>query len=127
MTACRIDELLVDVLTRRKVLGAWAVISAMVHLLPSPAVVRGVVILPFLLVCPGAAIVGHLRLRDVATDIALSVGVSLSLEVVVALAFLYGGHWSSDLVFAVIVAICLIAIAVDRFRDPQGTDVQVHG
>lgn len=65
----------------------------------------------FLLICPGMAFVRLLRLQDVWAEIALAVGLSLALEVFVALMLVYGGWWSPPAGLAILVVATVIGVA----------------
>jgi hypothetical protein len=59
--------------------------------------IRVAVVLPFLLVCPGMAVVLRLRLAEWWTELLLAVGVSIALDIVLSSAMLYAGLWSPSL------------------------------
>ncbi len=56
----------------------------------------------FLLLCPGMAVMGFLRLHDLVQTLTLACALSLALDAIVASALLYGGIWSPQLVLALL-------------------------
>jgi hypothetical protein len=65
----------------------------------------GLIILVFLVICPGLAIVGFLQLRDLVAELTLAVAVSLGLNVVIAQLLVYSGAWSGRVGAAVLILI----------------------
>jgi uncharacterized membrane protein len=83
---------------------AVALAVAGVH---SPA--RVLVILWFVLLCPGMTIVRRLRITDPAAELTLALGLSVALATVVASIGLYSGLWSPGATLAVLVVITVVA------------------
>ena len=81
---------------------------------------RPLVVLWFLAVCPGMAVVRLLRLRDGVSELVLAVAVSLSLETLVAAIALYGGRWSPELVLDVVAGIALAGAAAETLLVREG-------
>ena len=95
--------------------AAGAVVGAATALgVPGP--LRGPLVIVFVLLCPGAAIVRLLRLRDPVAELSLAVAVSLALAVLVPAATLYSGAWSPSLALAVLIALTTVLAAVDLRR-----------
>jgi hypothetical protein len=80
----------------------------------SPA--RLPVVLWFLLVCPGMALVRLLRVGDAIAEIAIGVALSAALVTLVAGTMLYAGAWSPNGTLAILVGLTVIAAAVDMRR-----------
>jgi hypothetical protein len=76
-------------------------------------VVRAPVVLTFLLVCPGLAIVRFLGIDDLATECALAVALSLALDGAVSLIQAYTELWSPTGGLLVIAGITMVAVAVE--------------
>jgi hypothetical protein len=72
---------------------------------------RVLVVLWFVLACPGGSIVRFLRLGDPVAELTLAVGVSLALATIVAVTDLYLGLWSPDATLLVLIAVTLVASA----------------
>jgi hypothetical protein len=85
--------------------------------LPNPP--RAAVVLAFVVVCPGMALVRLLRLGDALTELFLAVVVSLALAALVASIYLYLGMWRPRLSLLVIVAVALAAVLADLLRTDQ--------
>lgn len=73
------------------------------------APVRVAVVLPFLLVCPGMAVVRRLRLAEWWTELLLAVGVSIALDILLSSAMLYAGLWSPRLLLLGLAGVGLVA------------------
>ena len=82
-------------------LAAWAVYAPL-----SGVVLRPLIMLWFLTVCPGMALVRFLRLRELIAIWTLAVATSLALDTLVASIQLYAGHWSPTLTFSILLGIC---------------------
>ncbi|HEU5226846.1 MAG TPA: hypothetical protein VFU49_03460 [Ktedonobacteraceae bacterium] len=65
------------------------------------------IVMGFLLFCPGMALVRFLRLNDLAIELSLAVALSLSVDSIVAGAFLYAKYWSLLDMMAVLVLLTL--------------------
>jgi hypothetical protein len=73
----------------------------------------------FLLVCPGLALAPLIRLGDLWDELALAVGVSVALDIVVATGLMYAGAWSPPLIVAVLGAVSLAGAALQlRAQEP---------
>ena len=98
------------------VIGISAVVAAIVVYADVDGPLRPAVVLWFLLVCPGMALVRLLRLRDPLTELAIAVALSMALETVLAGALLYLGSANFQVSFAVLLAVTLAAVAADVTR-----------
>jgi hypothetical protein len=65
------------------------------------------ILLCFLAICPGMALVRFLDLQEPITEWTLAVAVSLTLDALVASVQLYSGHWSPDLTLYILIWICI--------------------
>jgi len=87
------------------VLATWVVTAVW------PAfVLRPLVILWFLAVCPGMAWIRFLRLREPIAEWTLAVATSLVLDALVASVQVYTHHWSPSLTLNILVEICIIGV-----------------
>jgi uncharacterized membrane protein len=93
--------------------GAFAV--ANVH-----SALRVAVMLWFVLVCPGIAIVRRLGVTDGAAELALAVGLSVALAAAVAAIGLYTGLWAPGATLAILIAITIGAGAAPPSRLRRG-------
>jgi Peptidase family M23 len=76
---------------------------------------RPVFVLVFLFVCPGMALVRHLRIGGVA-ELTLGVALSFALDAIVPGTMLYAGAWSPGLGLLVLIVITLVATLADIAR-----------
>jgi hypothetical protein len=78
--------------------------------------IRAALVLPFLLVCPGMALVRLLRIDDGVAELMLAVALSFALNAIVPGTMLYAGAWSPQVGLLVLIAITLGATLVDLAR-----------
>lgn len=100
-------------------LSALAIILV---LFDANTVVRAPVVLTFLLICPGLAIVRFLRISNVATEWSIAVALSFSLDGLVALIQAYTTTWNPTGALFVLTGITLAAIAVDLLLHRRPVD-----
>ena len=96
--------------------AATAAASALVAVLvalEATAAIRGPVVLLFVLLVPGLAIVRLLHLRDWLFELALAVALGIALAVVVPTTMLYAGAWSPPVSLALIIALALAAAVME--------------
>ena len=98
------------------VIGVSAAVAAVAVYADIDVAARAVVVLWFMLVCPGMALVRLLRLSDPLTELAIAVALSLALETVLAGALLYVGSANFEVTFGVLLGVTLAAVAVDVTR-----------
>ena len=96
------------------VASALGALAATVANWPSP--IRPVLVLWFLLVCPGMALVRLLWLEDAIAEWTLAVAVSLALEIIIAGTMLYAGLWVPPLILATLAAVSLAGALVQLWR-----------
>jgi uncharacterized membrane protein len=77
---------------------------------------RPIVVLAFLLMCPGLAVVRLLRLGDALAELTIGLAASLAIVGGVCGVVLYAGWWNIRLIFAVVVAITVVAAVLDTTR-----------
>ena len=102
----------------RLVLGLSTLAAAAAVFGEVTGAVRAPVVLWFVLVCPGLAIVRLLRLREAAAELTLAVALSLALAVIVPTTLLYSGAWSPAAGLAILMAVTCGALALDVTRRP---------
>lgn len=88
-------------------IGILAVAAQVVVLTQAGPDVRIPVIFCFLLLCPGLAIVRFMGLASALMQLTLAIGVSLTLDTLIAGLFVYAGHWSAAAALSVIVQLTL--------------------
>lgn len=87
---------------------------------------RSAIVLPFLCVGPGLALVPLLRIAGW-TGLTLAVGVSLALDALVPTGMIYSGAWSPDATLAILVVLSILAcagqLALELLRRSRGVEV----
>jgi uncharacterized membrane protein len=78
--------------------------------------VRVVLVLAFLLFCPGLALGELLGVREPVQRLALATGASLALETLVGVALLYAGAYSAELAFAIVLGLSAATLAAALVR-----------
>jgi hypothetical protein len=89
---------------------AWSVIisfsalgAALAVALDWPAPLRPALIIWFVAICPGMAIIRLLRLDSLLVELTLAIALSLALAGLIASALVYAGLWSPNLVLELLV------------------------
>ncbi len=67
-----------------------------------------VVVLWFLVVCPGMAVVRHLNLKEPQAEWTLAIALSLALDVIVASIELYAGAWFPPGILGILITVCVV-------------------
>ncbi|HZO71277.1 MAG TPA: hypothetical protein VFB60_03680 [Ktedonobacteraceae bacterium] len=79
------------------------------------ATVRPLLVLWFLVVCPGIVVVRFLRLRSPAAEWALIVALSLVIDGIVAGIQLYSGRWSPFATMVILMMFCSVGVSIYLF------------
>lgn len=69
---------------------------------------RPVLIMAFLFICPGATLTRFLQIKDIAIEWMLALALSCSLDACVAGIQLYAGKWSPTETFSIILGFCVV-------------------
>lgn len=77
---------------------------------------RHLIVLWFMAVCPGMALVRLLDVKDELTEWILAIAVSLSLDASVAVVMLYTGQWSPTVGLMIIVSISAFGVVLQLWR-----------
>jgi len=75
---------------------------------------RTVLALWFVIVCPGASLVGVLGVRDRFVELVVVAPLSLTLVTLTSVALFYGGIWSPDVEFALLLGLCLVGLGLSQ-------------
>jgi hypothetical protein len=70
---------------------------------------RRLLVVPFLLITPGMVLVRRLRLAEWWVELLLAVGISIAVNTLLAMAMVYAGVWSPNLLLAGLVWLTLVA------------------
>ena len=81
-----------------------------------PSLPRTLIVLWFLLVCPGRALVLPLGLADPWSRLMLATALSVSLDIAVAGTLSYAGVWSPETALAILMAVTLGGVAAALLR-----------
>ena len=83
---------------------------------------RPILALWFVLVCPGVSLVGVLGLRDRLVELGIVAPLSLTVVTLTSVALFYGGVWSADAEFGLLLGVCLTGLTWSYLR--SRTDVK---
>ena len=77
---------------------------------------RPIIVMWFLFVCPGMALVRFFRLNEAIAEWTLAVALSLSIDAFVAGIQLYAGHWSPPLTLGILIGFCVICATTQTLK-----------
>jgi hypothetical protein len=101
---------------------AWGAASLALLAIGADAVYRAAVILSFVLVCPGMALVRIARLPAGSYQLALGIAVSMGCVVLVPAALLYAGAWSTLSALVILVSLTVAAAATEFGRSVRNAE-----
>lgn len=105
------------------VIIASAIAANMLVFYASQSAVRPILVLWFLLICPGMAFVRLLRISSPAIEITLAIALSLALGTVMAGALIYAGVWSTSVTLAILGGLSvfgsLVQLVFPRSDEPR--------
>jgi hypothetical protein len=104
-----------------------AVLAGVLLAAGSGIALRPFVVFLFLVLGPGLAITGFLRLHDPATELALAIPLSLALDVAVAAGMSLAIAWRPDLALLGLVLVVGAALALQLHRSRPVVDEQAGG
>ena len=90
------------------VLSTLAAAAAVALQLPAP--VRAPIVIWFVVVCPGLALIRPFRVGPPFVELTIAIGLSLSIDGIVAAIFLYAGRWSPEGALAILCVLTLVAV-----------------
>jgi len=93
------------------VIAASAVAAGVLALNDVSSPLRPMLVLWFLLICPGMAFIQLLDFRDQIYKIVLAVSLSLALDLLIATILLFSGLWSPELILLVLIALSSFGVA----------------
>jgi hypothetical protein len=107
---------------------AWAVVIlasvaavVVVTAIELPAPIRAPIVIWFIAICPGMALVRLLRLDQPAVEVMLAIALSVAIGGLVPAALLYAGRWSPAWTLAILAAITIGGLAADPILVPRRT------
>jgi hypothetical protein len=102
--------------------GVWGGAAVLLMAVQASAAYRAPVILTFVLVCPGLALVRLLGIPAAAARLSLAIAVSLALAVLVPASLLYAGAWSPPAALAILAGLAITFAAVEVVVQRGGRD-----
>lgn len=102
----------------------WAIAVLISVLLDVGAPIQPLLVVPFLLACPGTALVRLLSLEERLPELVLGVAVSVAMDGCVAGAMVYAAAWSPTAGLGVLVGVTLAGNLVEIVRKPLGAPVR---
>ena len=99
------------------ILVCWTILAAISLFVVPTNPLRPVVMLGFLTICPGMALVRHLRLSNAVSELTIAVALSIAIDAIVAALFLYAGHWVPNAIFIVLMEITIVCILLQLVLD----------
>jgi hypothetical protein len=91
-------------------LGTAAVVAVALDL---SSVVRAPIVLAFVLVCPGLALIRLVGVRTATAQLSLGIALSLALDVLVPASLLYAGVWSPSAALGILVGVTFVAAMIE--------------
>ncbi len=95
------------------------IVVGFVNFISTDIVVRPIVVMWFLFVCPGMVVIRFLRLKEPVVEWTLALALSFSIDAIVAGIQLYAGRWSPSGTLIILISFCLggtiMQIAMLRF------------
>jgi hypothetical protein len=93
--------------------GVWGGAAILALAVEANAAYRAPVILTFVLVCPGLALVRLLGIPAAAARLVLAIAVSLALAVLIPAALVYSGAWSPPAALAILAGLAITFAGVE--------------
>jgi len=94
--------------------SGWIVLGIVAAQAPTPA--RTIAVFGFILICPGAAVIRLLRLREPLERIVLGLAIGLSLATLISEVAALGHPVRAELVLAVLASVCTVAALAEMVR-----------
>jgi hypothetical protein len=94
--------------------SGWIALGIVTAQAPTPA--RTIAVFGFVLICPGAALIRLLRLREPLERVVLGLAIGLSLAALISEAAAIGHPMRARLVLAVLASVCTAAALTDVVR-----------
>lgn len=94
--------------------SGWIVLGIVAAQAPTPA--RTIAVFGFILICPGAAVIRLLGLRDPLERVVLGLAIGLSLATLISEVAALGHPMRAELVLAVLASVCTVAALAEMVR-----------
>lgn len=99
------------------ILGLSALIAGVLTFVGDAPQARIIVVLWFLLVCPGMMLVRFFHLREPLFEWILAITLSMALDTITGGILLYTGHWSPNGAFAIILGLTVAGVLVQALLE----------
>ena len=86
-----------------------ALAAGLVNFVTPDTAGRPIIVMGFLFICPGMALVRFFRLNEPIAQWSLAIALSFSLEALVAGIQMYTGRWSPPTTLMILIGLCLIS------------------
>lgn len=86
----------------------WAAATALVVFADILPAVRPAVVIGFMLICPGMALIRLLRISDTLHEMVFAIGLSLAIDSALASLMLYAGAWNPDRSVAYLIILSVV-------------------
>jgi hypothetical protein len=103
-----------------------AVAAGLVNVVLTDTIVRPLVVLWFLVICPGMIVVRFLHLKEPAAELTLAIALSLTIDAIVAGIQLYAGIWSPVGTLSILMGFCLIVAAIQLTKTVSASGIKEH-
>ena len=90
--------------------------SGMLVFIGTETILRQLLVLWFLLVCPGMAYIRLMRLQNALVEWILAIGLSLALELLLALALVYLHFWQPQLGLLLLIGLSFLGAILGLFQ-----------
>lgn len=118
--ARRLDRVLLNFgILGRLLIAGWAVATVGVFELDAPEALRVPVALGFFLFVPGAAVMSCARKVDRVTLLALTIGLSLSIDTTAVIVAIYAGVYSPGSLLWVVSILSILLVVIRPLFDPS--------
>lgn len=84
-----------------------SVAAGLAYFVFTDVAIRPLLVMWFLFVCPGMAVIRLLHLREAAVEWTLALALSFTLDAIIAGIQLYAQVWSPSATFAILIVLCL--------------------
>lgn len=115
LTAARLERMRSRALSLLLGVSGWVVLGIVTAEAPTPA--RAIAVFGFTLICPGAALIRLLRLRDPLERAVLALAIGLSLSVLAGEAVALGHPTQGRLMLVVLASACTAAALAEAARE----------
>ncbi len=85
----------------------WLIVACLVTFVLPDTALRPIIVLSFLLICPGMALSRLLRLKNALIELLLGIALSITLDSIVACVLLYTGQWSPTFILEILLVLSL--------------------